>query len=97
MHFFLRYVAKFVRKSDRTATSESLNFTNVYVKNLVEDVTEDFLHEIFSKFGKVSNVVIMKDENGKSRGFGFVNFQLPEEARKAIDVMNGEQLGKFKT
>lgn len=93
--FLLRYVSKFVRKIDRMATGENLKFTNLYVKNLAEDMTEDALHEMFSKFGKVCNVVIMKDGKGNSRGFGFVNFESPEEARKAVDVLNGAQMGNY--
>ncbi|XP_031267715.1 polyadenylate-binding protein 6-like [Pistacia vera] len=87
------YVSKFVKKIDRIATGENLKFTNLYVKNLAEDMTEDALHEMFSKFGKVCNVVIMKDGKGNSRGFGFVNFESAEEARKAVDVLNGALMG----
>ncbi|MBA0812269.1 hypothetical protein Gohar_026251 [Gossypium harknessii] len=87
------YVAKFVRKSERTTTSEEEKFTNLYVKNLFDDMTEDLLKEMFSRYGKVCSVVIMKDGNGMSRGFGFVNFQSPDDAKKALEAMNGLQLG----
>ncbi|KAI9160592.1 hypothetical protein LWI28_009775 [Acer negundo] len=87
------HVSKFLKKNDRTAAGEDLKFTDVYVKNLVKDVTEDFLREMFSKFGEVCDAVIMKDVKGKSKGFGFVKFKSPEEARKAVEVLNGAQLG----
>ncbi|MBA0599265.1 hypothetical protein Gorai_005495 [Gossypium raimondii] len=87
------YVAKFVRKSERTTSSEEEKFTNLYVKNLFDDMTEDLLKEMFSRYGKVCSVVIMKDGNGMSRGFGFVNFQSPDDAKKALEAMNGLQLG----
>ncbi|TYH48558.1 hypothetical protein ES332_D10G074700v1 [Gossypium tomentosum] len=87
------YVAKFVRKSERTTTSEEEKFTNLYVKNLFDDMTEDLLKEMFSRYGKVCSAVIMKDGNGMSRGFGFVNFQSPDDAKKALEAMNGLQLG----
>ncbi|KAL5755896.1 hypothetical protein ACOSQ2_020642 [Xanthoceras sorbifolium] len=87
------HVSKFLKKNDRTAACEDLKFTNLYVKNLVKDVTEGFLREMFSKFGEVCDVVIMKDVKGRSRGFGFVKFKSPEDARKAIEVLNGAQLG----
>ncbi|XP_022715068.1 polyadenylate-binding protein 6-like isoform X2 [Durio zibethinus] len=88
------YVSKFVKKRERTAASEEEKFTNLYVKNLFDGVTEDFLEEVFSRYGKVCSVVIMKDGNGSSRGFGFVNFQSPDDAKKALEAMNGVQLGK---
>uniref|UniRef100_A0A2C9UZY7 RRM domain-containing protein n=1 Tax=Manihot esculenta TaxID=3983 RepID=A0A2C9UZY7_MANES len=89
------YVSKFVKKSDRTAATiyEESEFTNLYVKNLADNVTEDTLQNMFSIFGKVYNVVIMKDHDGKSRGFGFVNFDSPEGAKKAVDALNGSLLG----
>ena len=43
------------------------------------------------------DVVIMKDVKGKSKGFGFVKFKSLEEARKAVEVLNGAQLGKYPT
>lgn len=82
-------MSKFVKKSERLS-----EFTNLYVKNLDEDVTEDLLEEKFSLYGKVDSLAIMKDANGKSRGFGFVNFESQEEAKKAIEAMNGALLGK---
>ncbi|XP_022883601.1 polyadenylate-binding protein 6-like [Olea europaea var. sylvestris] len=45
---------------------------------------EDHLKEKFSEYGKVCSAVTMKDENGKSKGFGFVNFDTHEEATKAM-------------
>ena len=57
----------------------------------------DFLKEKFSEHGTVCNIVIMKDDEGKSRGFGFVKFSLHEEAKKAVECLNGALLGKFPT
>lgn len=68
-------------------------FTNVYVKNLIENVTEDILHRLFSQYGTVSSVVVMRDGMGRSRGFGFVNFCLSENAKKAVESLHGRQLG----
>ncbi|XP_024924392.3 polyadenylate-binding protein 6 isoform X1 [Ziziphus jujuba] len=87
------YVSKFVKKSMRTVVHEESSFTNLYVKNLPEDVTEDLLLDMFSRFGKVSSIAIMRNDQGKSRGFGFVNFHTPEEAMKAVEVLNGSLQG----
>ncbi|GAB4842321.1 hypothetical protein Ancab_012291 [Ancistrocladus abbreviatus] len=86
------YVAKFLRKSQREAANEQ-KFTNLYVKNLDEDITEDDLRNKFSKFGTVSNAVIMRDTEGKPRGFGFVSFSSPFEAKAAVKALNGATLG----
>uniref|UniRef100_A0A5B7AK56 Polyadenylate-binding protein n=1 Tax=Davidia involucrata TaxID=16924 RepID=A0A5B7AK56_DAVIN len=87
------YVGKFVKKSDRVLPSPDAKYTNLYMKNLDPDVTEELLREKFSEFGKILSVVISKDDNGVSRGFGFVNFDSPDDARQAMEAMNGSQLG----
>lgn len=86
-------MSKFVKKTERKEASVESKFTNVYVKNLGEDLTEDLLREKFSEFGKVGAVVIMKDGDWKSRGFGFVNFDSPDDAKKAVEALNGAMLG----
>merc|ERR1739847_61920 len=50
------------------------------------------LTEMFEKYGKISSVKIMKSEEGKSKGFGFVSFDTPEEAQEACDELNGKDL-----
>ncbi|KAF5816929.1 putative RNA recognition motif domain, nucleotide-binding alpha-beta plait domain superfamily [Helianthus annuus] len=82
-------VAKFMRKSER----KEPEFTNVYVKNLESDFTENQLKDKFSEYGNVTSVVIMKDADGGSRGFGFVNFESPDSAKKAIEALNGAIIG----
>lgn len=90
-----RYVGWFVKKSDRILPSPDAKFTNLYMKNLDLDVTEELLREKFSEFGKIASLVISRDDNGTSRGFGFVNFDNPDDARQAMEVMNGSQLGRL--
>ncbi|CAG7877403.1 unnamed protein product [Brassica rapa] len=90
------FVAKFINKDERAAMSGNQEFTNVYVKNLLESVTEDFLHTMFSQCGTVSSVVVMRDGMGRSRGFGFVNFCHPENAKKAVESLNGKPHGTKK-
>ncbi|KAK1353012.1 hypothetical protein POM88_052850 [Heracleum sosnowskyi] len=64
--------------------------TLVYVKNLSEDTTEIDLSNIFGEFGRITFVVVMRDGDGKSKCFGFVNFHLPDSAAKSIKALNGE-------
>ncbi|XP_010050263.2 polyadenylate-binding protein 7 [Eucalyptus grandis] len=87
------YVAKFVRKSDRGLLTADAKYTNLYVKNLDPEVTEEVLLEKFSEFGKVTSWVIAKNDDGTSRGFGFVNFENPDDAKKATETLNETQLG----
>ena len=62
----------------------------LYVGNLTYSVTEAMLEECFGKHGQVKDVVIIKDKfTGRSKGFGFVEMSTPEEAKSAIDALNG--------
>ena len=90
-------MSKFVKRNERKEAYEKPKFTNLYVKNLGEDVAEDTLREKFSEFGKVCNVLIMKDAEGKSKGFGFVNFESHEEAKMAVEALNGAVIGQHET
>lgn len=90
-------MSNFVRKSQRLGlSSQGRNNTNLYVKNLEPNITDDLLRSKFSEFGKVYSAVVMKDEVGKSRGFGFVTFELQDQAMKAMEATNGSILGKKK-
>jgi len=86
------FVGPFVPKKDRLAELASKKFTNVYVKNLDEQVDDEQLKEKFTKYGPIKSAIIMRDENGKSKGFGFVNFERPEDAEKACDDLNDKEL-----
>ena len=67
----------------------------IFVAGLPYDLDDDELTEIFEKFGLiVSAKVAIDKETGKSRGFGFVEMQNDEEAKDAIENLNGISLGK---
>ncbi|KAK4345627.1 hypothetical protein RND71_035803 [Anisodus tanguticus] len=87
------YVGKFVKKTDRNLPNPDAKYTNLYFKNLDLDISEEHLREKFSGFGKIISLVISKDENGGSKGFGFVNFDDPGDAREAMEAMNGSPVG----
>ena len=66
---------------------------NIYVKEIPKkNFAEKELVELFSKFGKINSAVILKDEKGESKGFGFVCFEKPEDAEKAKNEMNGKKV-----
>lgn len=63
--------------------------SNLYVKNLAYEVTDENLSVDFGKFGAITSAKIMVDSKSKqSRGFGFVNFTTAEDASKALTHMN---------
>jgi len=67
---------------------------NIYVGNLDFKVNEDDLEKVFGEFGTVSSAKIITDKyTGRSKGFGFVTMDNSEEAKKAIDELNGTNLG----
>lgn len=69
-------------------------YTNLYIKNLDHDITVEHLREKFSEFGKIASLAISQDVNGASKGFGFVCFESPDDAKRAQEAMDGTQLGK---
>ncbi|CAL9223001.1 unnamed protein product [Arabidopsis halleri] len=84
------YVGPFLRRQERDSTGNKTIFTNVYVKNLAESTTDDDLKNIFGEFGKITSAVVMKDGEGKPKGFGFVNFENADDAAKAVESLNGK-------
>jgi RNA recognition motif-containing protein len=63
----------------------------LYVGNLVYEVTEDELKELFGQAGAVVSTAIIKfRDTGRSKGFGFVEMETEEGAQKAIDTLNGQ-------
>ncbi|KDP36031.1 hypothetical protein JCGZ_09997 [Jatropha curcas] len=91
------YVGLFVRRQERNLANGSPKFTNVYVKNLSESTTDEDLKKVFSVYGTITSAVVMRDQNGKSRCFGFVNFQNPDSAAAAAEKLNGTTFNDDKT
>lgn len=93
------YVGRHVPKKERQAKIEQYRakFTNVYVKNLDESVKDDKLSEMFGKYGPITSAIVQVDEEGNSKGFGFVNFENHEDAQKAVDALNETEQADGKT
>ena len=66
---------------------------NIYVGSLSYDVTEDEVRDVFSPYGEISSISIIKDKfSGKSKGFGFVEMPNQAEAEEAIKTLNESEL-----
>ena len=66
---------------------------NIYIGNLAQNVQEEDLKTLFSEHGKVESVKIIRDMVTKiSKGFGFIEMLVKDEARKALDVLNSYDL-----
>ena len=66
----------------------------LFVGNVSFDVTENDLQDAFAAHGTVVEANLMTDRmTGKPRGFAFVTMSTEEEAQKAIQAMNGSDLG----
>jgi RNA recognition motif-containing protein len=66
---------------------------NIYVGNLDYKVSESDLESLFSKYGTVNSVKIISDKyDGRSKGFGFVEMENNDEAKKAVSELNGSAL-----
>jgi len=65
----------------------------LYVGNLSYELSDDELKDHFSQVGNVTSAnVIRYHDTGRSKGFGFVEMASEEEAKKAIDMFNGQEL-----
>ena len=66
----------------------------IYVSNQSWQTDENELREPFAPHGEVVSAQIITDrESGRSRGFGFVEMENDEEAKAAIDAVNGNEVG----
>lgn len=67
---------------------------NIYIGNLNYKLSESELEQVFTEFGEVSSVKIIKDKfTGRSKGFGFVEMPNSEEANVAIEELDGAEVG----
>ncbi|MBN1389626.1 MAG: RNA-binding protein [Candidatus Thermoplasmatota archaeon] len=69
---------------------------NIYIGNLSYDAGEDDIRKVFEEFGSVDTVKIVMDKfTNRSKGFGFVEMNNDDEAKKAISQLDGkDHLGR---
>ena len=66
---------------------------NIYIGNLSYSVRENDLQQVLEEYGPVTSVRVVKDRNTKrSKGFGFCEMENDEDARNAIEKLNGTEL-----
>lgn len=84
------YVGPHISKRDRLYKLEELknNFTNVYVKFIDSEVTDEEFKKYFEEQGPVVSAVVERDQDGNSKGFGFVNYENHENAATAVEKLN---------
>ncbi|KAH0466387.1 hypothetical protein IEQ34_006490 [Dendrobium chrysotoxum] len=84
--------AKETEESEENNRDEDVNRRKLYVANLPWEYSATDLQNLFGQFGHVHDVEIIKQKNGKSRGFAFVAMSSPEEAQVAIDKLDSFEL-----
>lgn len=76
-----------------TSHSGLIDPCNLFCKNLDPDIDSNGLFSQFRRFGQIVSARVMRNDNGQSRGFGFVSFQTPDQAASAMQAMNGVVIG----
>lgn len=88
------FVGRFMTRRERIDMmgDRAKKFTNVYVKNFGDCLDDEKMRTLFETCGPITSCKVMTDENGKSKGFGFVGFEEHESAQKAVDTLNGKDM-----
>lgn len=73
--------------------SGSIDPCNLFCKNLCPSIDNSELFSLFKSFGHITSARVMRDDQGKSREFGFVSYSTPESATAAMRALDGQQVG----
>jgi len=69
-----------------------MNENRLFVGNLSFQTTESDLQDYFGQIGPVKSASLMMDKiTGRSRGFGFVEFASPDDAKKAVEQLHNKE------
>jgi len=79
--------------SQRDPSIRKSGVGNIFIKNLDPTIGHKELYDTFSAFGNILSCKVAVDENGNSKGFGFVHFEGAEAADRAIKVANEKLMG----
>lgn len=93
------FVGRFMNRRERLEQmgDKMKKFNNVYIKNFSEEIDDEKLKTWFEQFGKIISAKVMTGYDGKGRGFGFVSYEEPEAAEKAVTEMNGTEAAENRT
>ncbi|TFK29994.1 polyadenylate binding protein [Coprinopsis marcescibilis] len=88
------YVGHHISRKERQSKLDEMRaqFTNLYIKNLDLEITQTQFEEMFQRYGNVTSAVVSVDEEGKSKGFGFVNYETHDEAQRAVDELHDTEI-----
>ena len=64
----------------------------LYVGNIAFASTEEEIYELFSDIGDVGDVALVRDDQGRNRGFGFVTMRTKDGGEKAMEALDGKEL-----
>lgn len=88
-------MSAFKSKKERGGINK-FKFTNVFVKNLPADYTQDKLEALFGKHGTINSSKVSQwtgqGKEAETKAFGFVNFDNPESAAAAVEALNGAEI-----
>ena len=66
----------------------------LFVGGLPFSTTDDELKDVFAAHGAVASATVVRDrDSGRSKGFGFVEYENDEEGKKAQEALNGSEMG----
>jgi polyadenylate-binding protein len=82
--------------SQRDPTIRRSGIGNVFIKNLDPSITHKELYDTFSQFGSILSCKVAMNENGESKGYGFVHFESQKSAEQAASLVNDNMLASKK-
>ena len=64
----------------------------LFVCNITFTASEEAVRELFQQIGPLKRLYLATDRDGKSRGFGFIEYVDPLDASRALDDLHGKEL-----
>ena len=82
-------VAQASNPTGQNANASSTQFASLYVGDLVPEVTEDVLYQVFNTIGPVASIRVCRDSvTRRSLGYAYVNFHSVQDAERALETLN---------